>query len=94
MGCVSRIGFVYLTDMSNQDHYIAYALTLKSPWFLPTYLHTYIPLEGLMQVYCLKCRAHRDVNDAQQVTLKNGRPATRGKCSVCSATVFRIGKAS
>ncbi len=46
-----------------------------------------------MQAYCLRCRAHRDVSNAEQVTLKNGRPATRGKCSVCSATVFRIGKA-
>ena len=47
-----------------------------------------------MQAYCLKCRDQRDINDAQQVTLKNGRPATRGKCSVCAATVFRIGKVS
>jgi hypothetical protein len=47
-----------------------------------------------MQAYCLKCRDHRDINEAQQVTLKNGRPATRGKCAVCGATVFRIGKAS
>ena len=47
-----------------------------------------------MQAYCLKCRAHTDINNAQQVTLKNGRPATRGKCSVCGSTVFRIGKAS
>ncbi|MDA1348153.1 MAG: DUF5679 domain-containing protein [Chloroflexi bacterium] len=47
-----------------------------------------------MQAYCLKCRAHRDINDSQELTLKNGRPATRGKCSVCGSTVFRIGKAS
>jgi hypothetical protein len=46
-----------------------------------------------MQAYCLKCRSHRDINDAEQVTFKNGRPATRGKCSVCNSTVFRIGKA-
>ena len=47
-----------------------------------------------MQAYCLKGRAQRDINEAEQVTLKNGRPATRGKCSVCNATVFRIGKAT
>ncbi len=47
-----------------------------------------------MQAYCLKCRAHTDIHDAEQVTLKNGRPATRGKCAVCTATVFRIGRAS
>ena len=46
-----------------------------------------------MQAYCLKCRAHREIQDPQSVTLKNGRPATRGKCSVCGGTVFRIGKA-
>lgn len=44
-----------------------------------------------MQAYCLKCRAHRDIGEANQVTLKNGRPATRGTCSVCSATVFMTG---
>ena len=32
-----------------------------------------------MQAYCLKCRDHRDISDAEQVKLKNGRPATRGK---------------
>ena len=47
-----------------------------------------------MQAYCLKCRDHRDISNAEQVKLKNGRPATRGQCSVCTATVFRIGKAS
>lgn len=48
----------------------------------------------LIQAYCLKCRDHREVADPEQVTLKNGRPATRGKCSECSANVYRIGKAS
>ena len=47
-----------------------------------------------MQAYCLKCRASRDIENAQEVTLKNGRPATRGKCTTCGATVFRIGKSS
>lgn len=47
-----------------------------------------------MEAYCLKCRDRREINNAEEVTLKNGRPATRGKCSVCDATVFRIGKAT
>jgi len=46
-----------------------------------------------LQVYCLKCREHREIKDPEAVTLKNGRPATKGKCSVCGSTVFRIGKA-
>ena len=47
-----------------------------------------------MEAYCLKCRSKREIKDAEHVTLKNGRPATRGKCAQCAATVFRIGKAS
>ncbi len=47
-----------------------------------------------MEAYCLKCRASREVVDPEQVTLRNGRPATKGRCSKCNASVFRIGKAS
>ena len=43
------------------------------------------------QAYCVKCREKREINGAQSVTMKNGRPATKGKCSVCASTVFRIG---
>ena len=47
-----------------------------------------------MQAYCLKCREKREISDPQSVTLKNGRPATQGKCSSgCGTKVFRIGKA-
>ena len=44
-----------------------------------------------MTGYCMKCRESRDIQEAQQVTMKNGRPATRGKCG---ATTFRIGAAA
>ena len=44
------------------------------------------------EAYCLKCRTKREVRDAQEVTLKNGRPATQGTCPVCGTKVFRIGK--
>ena len=46
----------------------------------------------MADAYCFKCRTKREIRNAQQVTLKNGRPATRGACSVCGTTVFRIGK--
>ena len=36
-------------------------------------------------------RESREIQSAGQVTMKNGRPATRGECG---ATMFRIGKAS
>ena len=47
-----------------------------------------------MTGYCMKCRESREIEDAQQVTMKNGRPATRGKCGECGTTMFKIGKAS
>ena len=47
-----------------------------------------------MEAYCLKCRASREVKNPEEVVLKNGRPATRGSCTVCDASVFRIGKSS
>jgi hypothetical protein len=43
--------------------------------------------------YCLKCRAKREMRNPQQVTLKNGRPATKGSCPVCGTPMYRIGKA-
>jgi RNase P subunit RPR2 len=45
-----------------------------------------------MQAYCLKCRATREMREPQTVTLKNGRPATKGTCPVCGTTMYRIGK--
>ena len=47
-----------------------------------------------MTGYCLKCRESREIHNAQPVTMKNGRPATRGNCGECGATMFRIGRAS
>ncbi len=43
--------------------------------------------------YCMKCRKKVEMRNPMMVTLKNGRPATRGVCPVCSTKVFRIGKA-
>ena len=44
-----------------------------------------------MQAYCLKCRSKREMRDPQKVTLKNGRPATKGACPVCRTNMYRIG---
>lgn len=46
-----------------------------------------------MEAYCLKCRTQREMQDAQSTTMKNGKPATKGKCPVCGTTMFKIGKA-
>jgi hypothetical protein len=45
-----------------------------------------------MQAYCFKCRTKREIRNPERVTLKNGRPATKGVCPVCGTKVFRIGQ--
>jgi len=47
-----------------------------------------------MEAYCVKCRAKREIKDAREITMKNGKPATRGVCPVCGTVVFRITKSS
>ena len=47
-----------------------------------------------MTGYCMKCRESREIHEPQEVIMKNGRPATRGKCGECGTTMFRIGKSS
>ena len=47
-----------------------------------------------MEGSCVKCRSKREMRNTQAVTMKNGRPATRGVCPVCSTTMFRIGKST
>ena len=46
-----------------------------------------------MEAYCFKCREKREIQNAQGVTLKNGKPATQGTCPTCGTKVFRIGAA-
>ena len=37
----------------------------------------------MVQAYCVKCRAKRDIKDPKEVKLKNGRPAVKGTCPTC-----------
>lgn len=46
-----------------------------------------------LQAYCVKCKKKVAIKNAQKVTLKNGKPATKGVCPHCATGVFRIGKA-
>ena len=43
--------------------------------------------------YCVKCKAKREMNNPEQITMKNGRPATKGTCPTCQTKMFKIGKA-
>ena len=47
-----------------------------------------------MTGYCMKCRESQEMQETEPVTMKNGRPATRGKCGECSTGMYKIGKAS
>jgi len=42
--------------------------------------------------YCVKCKAKREIKDAKEITMKNGRPATQGVCPECGTKIFKIGK--
>jgi len=44
--------------------------------------------------YCVKCKAKREMKDAAETMMKNGRRAMKGKCPVCDTGMFKImGKA-
>ena len=40
--------------------------------------------------YCVKCREKTEMVDAEKVTMKNGRPAMKGKCSKCGTGMYKI----
>lgn len=44
-----------------------------------------------MEGYCMKCKAKKEMQDPQQVTTKNGRMMTKGKCPDCGTTICKIG---
>ncbi|MEI6478758.1 MAG: DUF5679 domain-containing protein [bacterium] len=41
--------------------------------------------------YCVKCKSKREMKDATDVKLKNGKPAVSGTCSTCGTKMFKIG---
>ncbi len=45
----------------------------------------------LMEAYCVKCRVKREMKDPTPVTMKNGKPATKGNCPVCGVGMYKIG---
>jgi hypothetical protein len=42
--------------------------------------------------YCVKCKAKKEMKDTQNVTMKNGRKAMKGKCSTCGTGMYKIMK--
>ena len=45
----------------------------------------------MVNAYCVKCKAGREMKDPQSVTMKNGRHAMKGVCPVCGTWMYRIG---
>ena len=46
----------------------------------------------MVEAYCMKCKEKREMSDAKEVKMKNGRPAVQGKCPKCGTKMFKIGK--
>jgi len=42
--------------------------------------------------YCVKCKSKKEMQDPEEITMKNGRPATKGTCPDCGTKIFKIGK--
>ena len=44
----------------------------------------------MAEAYCVKCKAKKEMAKAEEVTMKNGRPALQGVCPDCGTKLFRI----
>jgi hypothetical protein len=45
----------------------------------------------ILEAYCMKCKQKREMRKTEQITMKNGRPATRGECTTCGTKMFKVG---
>jgi NAD-dependent SIR2 family protein deacetylase len=47
----------------------------------------------MMEAYCVKCHSKKEMKNAKAITMKNGKPASKGVCPTCGTSMFRIGAA-
>ena len=40
--------------------------------------------------YCVKCKAKKEITEAVEETMKNGRKAIKGRCPTCATVMFKI----
>jgi len=40
--------------------------------------------------YCVKCKAKKEIVEAVEEIMKNGRKAIKGKCPTCGVVMFKI----
>ena len=41
--------------------------------------------------YCMKCKEKKEMENAVEAKMKNGRDCVKGVCSECGTNMFRIG---
>ena len=45
----------------------------------------------MSELFCMKCRAKKTVENPEEVTMKNGRKAIKAPCPDCGTNMFKIG---
>jgi uncharacterized Zn finger protein (UPF0148 family) len=40
--------------------------------------------------YCVKCKSKKEIADAMEEVMKNGRRAIKGRCPTCGTVMFKI----
>jgi len=40
--------------------------------------------------YCVKCKSKKEISNAVEESMKNGRKAIKGKCPTCGVVMFKI----
>lgn len=50
----------------------------------------------MLEGYCVKCKAKKEIVEGVEEVMKNGRKAIKGKCPTCGTVMFKIlgGKAA
>jgi len=46
----------------------------------------------MVEGYCMKCKGKRQMVNAKQGKMANGRECVKGKCPDCGTNMFKIGK--
>jgi len=55
-----------------------------------------VQTDFMAEGYCVKCKAKKEIAEAVEEVMKNGRKAIKGKCPTCGVVMFKIlgGKAA
>jgi len=69
--------------------------------FDETFIRTFFRERGItlggdppmVEAYCVKCKAKKQMANPISATMANGRPCVKGSCPDCKTGMFRIGAA-